>query len=201
MNEAIKTIDFKNGQKLEIYLDVDNESPRDWDNVTTMICKHKHYNLGDYEISQDFNFAEFSNWDEVENAIIEKYHPEIIKPLYLLDHSGLTISTRSFYDKWDSGMIGFVFISKDTYQKEYENLGYKKTQKELEKILDLEVKIYNQYLTGEIYSFCLFDAPKQCKECNNIEVEILESCSGFYDIKDIVEYLDESLRQEFLDNI
>lgn len=38
---------------LRIVQDVDTESPREWDNLGTMICWHSRYNLGD-----DHNYSD-----------------------------------------------------------------------------------------------------------------------------------------------
>ncbi len=32
---------------IEILNDEDPENPREWDNLGTMVCFHRHYNLGD----------------------------------------------------------------------------------------------------------------------------------------------------------
>lgn len=39
-------------------------------------------------------------------------HPDVLlMPLYLYDHSGITISTSEFCDPWDSGQIGFIYTN------------------------------------------------------------------------------------------
>lgn len=35
-------------------------------------------------------------------------------PLYLLDHSHLSLSIVDFNDRWDSGQIGFAFLTAET---------------------------------------------------------------------------------------
>lgn len=47
----------------------------------------------------------------------------VIKPVYLYDHSGLAVSTGSFigrahHAEWDSGIIGFIYMDKETAMKE-----------------------------------------------------------------------------------
>lgn len=46
-----------------------------------------------------------------------------IRPLYLYDHSGITMSTGSFVGRaqhadWDSGQVGFIYMDKETAMKE-----------------------------------------------------------------------------------
>ena len=57
-------------------------------------------------------------------------------PLFLYDHSGITISTGSFGCRWDSGLVGFIWTADETATQEW---------------LESEVKTYDQYLTGEQY--------------------------------------------------
>lgn len=70
-------------------------------------------------------------WDEAQGEITdvlkEMYIPELIGlcedkvailPLYLYDHSGLTMSTSDFGDRWDSGCVGFIYMDKATAMKE-----------------------------------------------------------------------------------
>lgn len=80
-------------------------------------------------------------------------------PLYLLDHSGLFLSTESFHDPWDSGQIGWIWASLKSIREEY---GWKNvTQKRRKAVLgrlQAEVNEYNQWLTGDVYCFEIFDA-------------------------------------------
>ena len=95
---------------LAIVRDSDPESSREWDNIGTMVCFHNKYNLGDQDHGYDKD--DYSNWNELEAAIWEEEAPVVVLPLYLYDHSGITISTSRFSSRWDSGQIGFIFAKK-----------------------------------------------------------------------------------------
>lgn len=41
----------------------------------------------------------------------------VILPLYLYDHSGITISTEPFSCPWDSWQVGWIYAPKDTFRK------------------------------------------------------------------------------------
>ena len=73
-------------------------------------------------------------------------------PVYMYSHSGVTIATTPFSCRWDSGQVGFIYVSKNKAAKEY---GYKRPCKPLSdrvvSYLKGEVETYNQYLTGEVY--------------------------------------------------
>ena len=99
----------------DYYLTIDHENypenPREWDNLTKMVCFHRKYNLGD---KHTYNHNDYNGWDEMKKEIIKKENVGVILPLYLYDHSGITISTTPFHCGWDSGQIGFIYITRDT---------------------------------------------------------------------------------------
>ena len=165
--DAIETFETEK-ETLNIYIDESPESPREWDNMGMMICSHGRYDLGD---KHEIDFKDYSGWDEAKEAIIKKYDVAIILPLYLYDHSGITIATTPFSCRWDSGQVGFIIVSKKKLREEYK---VKRISKELlekaKSILINEVDIYDTYIRGDIYRFEVTD-----KEGNHID-----SCSGFY---------------------
>lgn len=126
----------------------DFDNPRSWDNLGTMVCFHNRYDLGD---KHDYDHRDYNGWNEMENAIIKNEDVCVILPLYLYDHSGITMNTSPFSCRWDSGQVGFIFVSKKRVREEY---GVKRINKELiEKVTELlegEVKTYDMYLTGEL---------------------------------------------------
>lgn len=61
------------------------------------------------EPETSFTFAEL-------NEIIALEY--VLLPLYLYDHSGITMKTSGFSCPWDSGQVGFIYASKDTFKKE-----------------------------------------------------------------------------------
>jgi len=176
MNEPIETIKH-NGHTINIYPDHDAESPREWDNLGTMLCFHKRYVLGD---KHDLKSDEFYGWEDVEYYIEHELDAAVILPLYIYDHGGVTISTTPFSCPWDSGQVGFIYISKEKIRKEF---GIKKiTQKVKERMTNLllsEVKTYDMFLTGQVYGY---------------EIEGTgDSCWGFYGEKEAIEQAKEAV--------
>ncbi len=55
--------------------------------------------------------------DDVIISELEKDH--VILPVFLLDHSGLAISTLPFGDPWDSGQVGWIYADRNTVIEEY----------------------------------------------------------------------------------
>lgn len=171
---------FKKGnQILEIYQDNDPQSPRSWDNFGSMVCFHGRYRLGDDD-KHGLRSNDFSSWQEMKQFIDKKLKAEVILPIYMYDHSGLTIKTSPFDCRWDSGQIGFIFVTKKQIR---ENFNVKRVTKELidksVKILEAEIETYDQYLTGDVYGFKL-KTVSMLADGNEEGEEETDSCWGFY---------------------
>lgn len=165
-----KVIQFADGCTLEIYPDENPENPRtEYDNLGKMICFHKRHDLGD---KHDYKSGDYSGWDEIEDQIKQDNPDCLIRPLFLMDHSGLSISMGPFGCPWDSGQVGFIFITKERIVGEL-----KGGVQWAEKVLEAEVETYNQYLVGNIYRFILRDKP--CEKCSG-PGGILNQSGGFY---------------------
>lgn len=169
---------------IEIYPDQSPESPREWDNLGTMICFHRRYDLGD---KHDYCSGNYDGWEEMKEEIIKQENVHTILPLYLYDHSGITMSTSPFSCRWDSGQVGWIFVSKDKVKKEGID------ESKVEEYLKGEVKTYDQYLTGDVYGYKVYEV----SECDHGHEHLneLDSCWGFYgddecmnEAKSIVEY-------------
>jgi hypothetical protein len=105
---------------------------------------------------------------ERERVLAEHY---VIQPLYLYEHSGITISTGSFSCPWDSGQVGFIFIPLETIRKEWPVIPDGLTiQQWAEKIIEGEVNEYDAYLTGDVVGVIAEDE----------EGEEIDSCWGYY---------------------
>lgn len=161
--------------KLEIEQDEDPMNPRiEWDNTTTMICFHNRYNLGD---KHNYKSDDYSGWQELKEQLQNDYKILMIKPLYMYDHSGITISTKPFSCSWDSGQIGWVFIDETRLQyMSGDASGFNELN--LEEIIDGEVKGYDQYLTGEVYRITINEV-EICSMGHQHET-MLESIGGYY---------------------
>jgi hypothetical protein len=141
------------GYTIELEQDGDSGGSRDWDNLGTMMCFHRRYNLGD---EHNIKAGDFNSREEIEAYIQKEYDPAVILSLYLFDHSGITMNTTGFTCPWDSGQVGWIFVSKEKARKEY---GWKRLTKErlvkLTKYLVSEVDIYDQELTGDVWYYVI----------------------------------------------
>jgi hypothetical protein len=171
--------------RLKVLHDSSADSPREWDNLGTMVCFHNRYDLGD---NHNYNSDDYNNWEEMKKAIQKEENTAVILPLYLYDHSGISISTGAFSCRWDSGQIGFIFVSKEKALQEFGGkIVTAKLKEKLERILDGEVETYDQYVRGEVYGFQIVD-----EDDNHID-----SCYGFYGTdfatNGMLDYIDHTL--------
>lgn len=125
------------------------ESPRTMcDHLGTMICFHRRYSLGD---KHDLSLTQA--------AMLESSKDIVSLPLYLYDHSGITISHTPFSCHWDSGRVGFIYVTKENIRKEYNVKAVTKNIKDkVIQVLIGEIKEYNQYLTGDVWDVVERDA-------------------------------------------
>lgn len=191
---------------LEVEQDDCAESPRNWDNLCTMICWHRHYDLGDkhdYDGIEDF-FQSLckevldKGYDETDDLywqdmfkMLDESNLILIKPINMYDHSGITVSTSNGYpynDRWDAGCVGFIYVTKERAFKECVNITEENWKERADKYLEGEMETYDQYCRGEVYGFRLIKTvvkQETCPHCREVireyEEEIEEdSCWGFY---------------------
>ena len=170
--------------------------------IGTMCCSHSRYTLGHkqfksgkrmiYDLLVDeFNYDldtysyefdgdceldyDYENMSEIDfitkwQQVMKKQ--AIVLPLYLYDHSGITINTTGFSCPWDSGQVGFIYANIAKVKKEYEwKLLTQKRKEQVIEWLKGEVETYDQFLTGDVYGFNIDDP---------ITDEHIDSCWGFF---------------------
>lgn len=160
----IETRKFK-GYSIELVSDENPDSPRNWDNLGVMFCAHGRYNLGDKQSSSREEI------DKVQNK-----KGTLSLPVYLYDHSGLTMSTEPFSCQWDSGQVGIIYATREKILAEY---GVKRVSKKIKvdmyRILQNEVKTYSDYLEGNVIGIIV----------RNPQGEEIDSCYGHYPEHDV----------------
>ena len=153
-----KTLD--NGYRVEVVQDTYPESPREWDNAGTVaLVDRSRYNFGDERLSHD------------EIHAITNDPSVIVLPIYMYDHSGITINTTGFSCQWDSGQVGIIYISRRDAVKEWGNKICTQTVAErARKCLKAEIETLDQYVTGSVYGYRVLDP----------DGEETDACWGFY---------------------
>ncbi|MDF1803574.1 hypothetical protein [Thalassovita sp.] len=161
------------GHIIKIYHDPDAESPRQWSNLGTLICWHRRYRLGD---SHQFDSPEaflrnLANVSDQSDLLLDQLreragHKAITLPVFIYDHSGLAMNTIGFHCPWDSGQVGFVYVTLEVVRKEF---GVKRVTKALrekaEDILRGEIVSYDAYLGGRVYGYVIEQDGEEIDAC------------------------------------
>lgn len=147
--------------------DPDCGSPRDPefnDPCGIMHCAHSRYTLGDKGAATPFVD---DNW----RAGVHRPEVIVVLPIYMYDHSGITISHTPFDCKWDSGLLGWHYMTLEAAEAGHPSLKHDRNMlvEWAEKCLKAELEDYDHYLRGNCWWFGIYDA----------EGEIVESCGGF----------------------
>lgn len=142
------------GYDFEVHTDEDPMDPRkDWDNLGTMTCWHRRYVLGD------------AQWDEEQARAVKRAEAGggLVSPVFIYDHSGITINTTGFSCPWDSGKVGYIYVTGKRIRQWF---GWKRItearRKRAWETLISEVNTYDQYLTGQVYGFVIPDMDESC---------------------------------------
>lgn len=172
-----------NGVTVEIETDDDRAgTPRDWDNASRLYCWDDRMSgvVGDGEHDEMFGRDDHNDLSEAIEHLIAQ-DAVVILPLYLLDHSGYSISSgdnlielddrgraracdsagRFVGDGagWDTSMVGFAWVPKDT------------DATDPLAACEAEIKTLDQYFTGDVYGYIVDPDGEH------------ESCWGFYGLE------------------
>ena len=148
------------GITVRVEQDCDSTNPaHDWDMVGTLVLIDRcRYDFGHDTASYD----ELRNISDDEN--------NIVLPVYMYDHSGITINTTGFSCPWDSGQVGVIYCTKQKAVAEFgKKLCTKTVREKATACMVGEVKAIDDYLTGNVWGYVVEDA----------DGNELDSCWGF----------------------
>jgi len=199
MTDPVETLTSKCGRfRALIFIDPEPLNPRtEYENLCTMLCWHHRYNLGDpcphYSDRHGRTWewpAEYRRRDFLEGKLPASLNdhaqtPGIILPLYLYDHSGLSISTGPFNCPWDSGQVGWIHCSYEKANQELRSRPMKNPRRsktlrqKMLACMNAEVSTYDQYLRGDVYGYELQSLDDQS------DWLVEDSCWGYYGLEDL----------------
>lgn len=204
MKESGDLIADSDSHRVKIMFDDVAENPREWYNLGTVVINCDHVNVPcDRRDSPDTFWKTLASEisDEprkISKDEVSKYF--LMLPIYIYDHSGVTISTTPFSCSWDSGQVGYIYVSHDTIKKEYGKIDTQ-TLEQAKNVLIREIQALDDYLTGTVYGYVLY-AKNTCRECGHTSYDEVDSCWGYFgDIEDsgILDEMPEPFRSAILD--
>jgi len=194
-DNVIESARTANGKIVKITIDEYPSDPfNDWDKFSHLVAWHSRYEFGNKtDIEQWKHQEDFEQW------VKEQHGKILIMPLYLYNHSGISLSVEYTYpynDRWGAGQIGYAYA---TYQEIRENYLIKRiTKKTIKKAIELikaEIEAYNQYLSGNVYQAEIYTVEKCDKGHTHIDIE--DSISSIYgDLEDIKKTLPDYFGNE-----
>lgn len=159
-----------------------------------VLGQEKRHEIPDFRVIEE---SERREWlvDTVIDALfqadkwrlLERHAGIVYLPLFLYDHSGITMNIGGFHDPWDSGQVGYIYTDKETI---LQNVGgyyvgnrlIKVTERNWKKAayhsMENEVSVYDQYLTGQVYGIIT-----EAFDVDTDTWEEQDSCWGYFSDK------------------
>lgn len=164
--DITEVINYK-GYRIEIFPMDCADNPRDWENLCKIVGYHPRYHIGDEDIKM--------NLEDMLKDIYQREDILMVRSLYMLDHSGVAFSIDDFNDPWDSGQVGYIYV---TYPRAMEMFGM--TREEIDNHIDnlsvdivrnmkSELEAYQQYCNGDVYAYVVSKNGR-----------MVDSCAGYF---------------------
>lgn len=131
--------------RIRIFPDDDPMSPADWDMFGTFVHWHRREHVFGVP-RRDYDGAPGRPEDAV-----------VAVPVYLYDHSGWSVSTGDFGDRWDSGQVGWLYATREQVL-EWFGTGKKKRvtpamRERARACLEAQVRVWDQYYRGDVWGY------------------------------------------------
>ncbi len=172
-------------RRARIMCDDSPMSPREWDNVGSIVGWHNRCALSDDDEKTHLDSDEWlralaadhvgqDDPDLISNEhverIIEKYF--VLLTIYMYDHSGIALNTGGFSCPWDSGPVGYIYCTKEKALKECGTI------ESAMRCMEGEIEVYGQYINGSVFGYVLEEG-RVC-DLGHTHWETVDSCWGFY---------------------
>lgn len=167
-----------NGYTVVIDSDEEGSNPREWDNLGTMLCWHRDYNLGDTGEPVDLIRRTLENHERPLSSVVVQrylrifYGATVVLPLALLDHSGITMRVGTSYAEdpggWDTSRVGYIFDTTEGHAMAGVLPEF------IEEVLRGEVASYATYIEGGQVGYTVLDQ----------RGNVVESCWGFESVEE-----------------
>lgn len=164
-----------NGEKLFFMTAEQDEypfNPRE-DYAECTICYVRNRYLGSSQYDDDMDFTDGEALNDYLTELKDRGTEFVSVPLYAYVHSGITISTGSFSDPWDSGCFGVAICTKEQVVNAYGN--DTDWQQHAKDIIESEIDTYDKYIRGDVYVYTVCEYDK-----NSHDWDIIDTCSGYY---------------------
>lgn len=188
-------------QTLRVFQSLISENPREWGEYYSNFISLYKGNLCDLtdanasDMKEDLQSKEFTCKEDA-IAFLERKYNCLAFPIYGYSHCGLSISLTPFSCSFDSGIFGYITLSKEYIREEY---GVKKITKSIKtdvfNALSKEINSMDVYINDEVYEYTITDNNDNDNEIANNNC--FEGCcnvdSGLYN--DALTHSDKDLTE------
>ncbi|MCG9575476.1 hypothetical protein L1D14_04415 [Vibrio tubiashii] len=159
-----------------------DSNPRQDENLSMMAFSHRRYTLGDTGVTEtlesvlddvlqrydvdasEYDGCGYSLDERVQNKMrllpAEHINHVLIMPVYMYDHSGITISLSPFSCSFDSSIIGWVFTTPEHlngFGHTFKDFSCQSDREKVAQWIESDIKTYDAYLKGDVYEFTILD--------------------------------------------
>ena len=161
MKNVFETLNIR-GFSVEIFADdCATENPLEWSD-TVLVTAHRRSDFGGIRLPFDACSIEDAFDEHLADNGLER-RDVIWEPVYLYDHSGYALSTSPFGDRWDSGRLGFIYVSRAAIRQEFRAKRISaKLEERIVTRLEAELDLVENWLNGEIYRYHIPDLDQGC---------------------------------------
>ena len=201
---AIETLKARlpngNKAKAELIYDQHADNPRDCDNLGTILIAHnKAHWIANRDSAVDTSIplgnSPYEHWDNIrrEQLNLKKSDIAIAYPITKYEHGAISLSL-GYTQGWDYGVVGFVYVTKETLRKEY---GVKRITKSIieyaENRLQEELDMLTAWLNGDCYGWQIKEYALTDDGLDWEEVDTLDACWGYLDQDQAIDDMKDAL--------
>jgi hypothetical protein len=197
-----------NGLSVNIVHDDDAESPRQWDNMGTLVILDENLGLpcdGNHNKHDFKSIAALMAHLQVNQSVwlpvffrdgytksIETNVAEMVRQKIAYSNLPEDAESDAIEELWPRGQCGVIFIDSDKVAHEYGDDTPENRAKALE-CLKGEIDTYNQWLAGDIWGYEI-ERIEVCKSCECSKNTFVDSCWGFYGLEYAIEEAKQSAK-------
>ena len=189
-----------NKAKAELVYDQHATNPRECDNLgTILIAPNKAHWIASHDgvvdTSIPFGNSPYEHWENLRNKQLnlKKSDIAIAYPITKYEHGAISLSL-GYTQGWDYGIVGFVYVTKETLRKEY---GVKRITKSIIECtgnrLQDELDMLTSWLNGKCYGWQIKEYALTDDGLDWEEVGVLDSCWEYFDKEQALDDMKDAL--------
>lgn len=163
---------------LELYYDGDmRENPLEYSFCAVDLFHRREecwvgsdYNWSDYKGFRD-KYTDPNDESYVRSLKELRRKGGVVLPVYCYQHGNITFRCSSFSDPWDSGQVGYAYMTTEQISELGWPKGKRGRKAAAEEHIRRMVGLMAAYANGDIYGFSIFDK----------DGEFVDGCGGYYD--------------------